>query len=584
MERMVRIAVDASGATSGVIALLGNDRRCFQYGERTLPWMAHDCGALVRCGILSLTIENDGALAVRDARHLASDEAVRRASRELGLVSFASVAMARADGTVLGVLCVFSDTPFDWSELHLRMLRDLADMASTEVHLRRALSERETRERQLQHDSLHDGLTGLPNRSLFMRRLADATMRAKRGDDGLFAVLFLDLDDFKFVNDKFGHRGGDEILVATARRLEECIRGGDLVARLGGDEFAILLERVADARDGAMVADRVQTALREPFTVGSSTHTATASIGVVLSSSGSQQPEQMLRNADMAMYRAKNSGRARFEMFDRAMHADALARLQLEQDLKRALDREEFVLHYQPIVSLTSGRVTGVEALVRWRLGDQTLASPGQFIPVAEETGLIVPLGRWVLREACRQVREWHRLMPSAQGLKLAVNLSVREFAQPELASQVASVLDETGLDPSALQLEITESAIIGQGHPALQTIAALRTLGVAIHLDDFGTGYSALSYLHRLQLDAVKVDRATISVIDSEERPLQVVRSIIGLVHALGMDVVAEGIASPQQLALLRSMGCDLGQGYFFSKPRPADELGHLLASGQSW
>lgn len=584
MERMVRIAVDSTGSGSGVIALLGSDRRCFQYGDDLLPWMAHDCGALVRCGILSLTIENDGQLAIADARQLAHDEALSTATRELGLVSLASVAMTGNDGTVAGVLCVFSQAPGCWSETHLRMLRDVAEMASTEVHLRRALAERETRERQLQHDSLHDSLTGLPNRALFMRRLSDATMRAKRGDDGLFAVLFLDLDDFKLVNDKYGHRAGDEILVATARRLEECVRGGDLVARLGGDEFAILLERVADARDGAMLADRVQASLRAPFTVGGCAQSSTASIGVVLSSSGSQHPEQMLRNADMAMYRAKNVGRGRFEMFDRAMHADALARLQLEQDLARALEREEFVLHYQPIVSLTSGQVTGVEALVRWRLGDQTIAAPSEFIPVAEETGLIVPLGRWVLREACRQVREWQDTVPGADGLKLSVNLSVREFAQPELAPHVALVLAETLLAPAALQLEITESAIISQGHPALQTIGDLRTLGVALHLDDFGTGYSALSYLHRLPLDAVKIDRATTSVIDSEDRPLQVVRSVIGLVHALGMDVVAEGVASPQQLALLRTMGCDLGQGYYFSKPRPAMELKALLMACPTW
>lgn len=583
MERMTRMVVNASGAESGVIALLGNDRRCFQFGSNPLPWMSHDCGAIVRSGILSLTIENEGALSVRDARHVTDQDPLRGASRELGIVAMASASMTRADGTVLGVLSVFSSEPRDWSETHMRMLRDVADMAATEIQLRRALAERETRERQLQHDSLHDALTGLPNRTLFMRRLTDASMRAKRGDDGLFAVLFLDLDDFKGVNDRFGHRAGDEILVSTARRLEDCVRGGDLVARLGGDEFAILLERVADARDSAMVAERVQAALREPFTVGGCGYRATASIGVVLSSSGHAQPEGMLRNADMAMYRAKNSGRARFEMFDRAMHEDALARLQLEQDLRRALDREEFVLHYQPIVSLSTGEVAGVEALVRWQIAEGKPLPPGEFIPVAEETGLIVPLGRWVLRAACRQVRQW-QLASGVANLRLSVNLSVREFAQPDLAAQVATVLRETQLQPSALQLEITESAIIGHGHPALHTIAELRKLGVAIHLDDFGTGYSALSYLHRLPLDAVKVDRATTSVIDSEDRPLQVVRSIVGLVHALGMDVVAEGITTSQQLALLRSMGCDLGQGYYFSAPRPAEELTDLISSRRTW
>lgn len=585
MERMVRVAVDGCGADFGVIALLGNDRRCFQYGDHPLAWMAHDCGAIVRSGILSLTIEHNGALAVRDARHVPADDPLRATSRDLGIVAMASMAMARPDGTVLGVLCVFSSEPREWSDTQLRVLRDVAEMASTEVQLRRALVDRETRERQLQHDSLHDALTGLPNRTLFMRRLTDASLRAKRGDDGLFAVLFLDLDDFKAANDRFGHRAGDEILITTARRLEECIRGGDLVARFGGDEFAILLERVADARDSAMVAERVQHALSEPFPLGSGgNYAATASIGVVLSSSGFAQPESMLRNADMAMYRAKNSGRARFEMFDRAMHEDALARLQLEQDMQRALEKNEFVLYYQPIVSLAGGHICGVEALVRWRLGDGSVMTPGQFIPVAEETGLIVPLGRWALHEACRQVQAWRTPSGVSRGLRLSVNLSVREFAQADLADQVAVVLGETGLEPSALQLEITESAIMGQGHPALQTIADLRTLGVAIHLDDFGTGYSALSYLHRLPLDAVKVDRATTSVIDSEERPLQVVRSIIALVHALGMDVVAEGIQSPQQLALLRTMGCDLGQGYYFSTPRPAEEMRDLLATGRTW
>ncbi|MFN8582965.1 MAG: EAL domain-containing protein [Gemmatimonadaceae bacterium] len=583
MERMVRMATDACGAECGVIALLGNDRRCFQSGSNALPWMAHDCGAIVRSGILSLTIENDGSLFVRDARHVTEQDPMRSAARELDIVAMASSAMTRSDGTVLGVLAVFSTEPREWSSVHERMLRDMADMAATEIQLRRALADRETRERQLQHDSLHDALTGLPNRTLFMRRLTDASMRAKRGDDGLFAVLFLDLDDFKTVNDRFGHRAGDEILVSAARRLEDCVRGGDLVARLGGDEFAILLERVADARDSALVAERVQAALGEPFTVGGCGYRATASIGVVLSSSGCAQPESMLRNADMAMYRAKNSGRARFEMFDRAMHEDALARLQLEQDLRRALDREDFQLHYQPIVTLSTGELAGVEALVRWKVAEGKLLAPGEFIPVAEETGLIVPLGRWVLREACQQVCRW-RAEFGVPTLRLSVNLSVREFAQPDLTSAVAVILRETGLDPRALQLEITESAIIGHGHPALHTIAELRTLGVAIHLDDFGTGYSALSYLHRLPLDAVKVDRATTSVIDAEERPLQVVRSIVGLVHALGMDVVAEGITTSEQLALLRHMGCDLGQGYYFSVPRPAEELTDLISSARKW
>src|SRR6185503_8057385 len=287
------------------------------------------------------------------------------------------------------------------------------------------LAERDAHEQQLRHDSLHDPLTGLPNRAYFMKRLADATKRARRGDGGIFAVLFLDLDDFKLVNDSMGHHVGDQVLTTVARRLEECVRGGDIVSRLGGDEFAILLERIADARDSALVAERVQSALNEPMNIGGYVHVTTVSVGVALSSSAHEPPEYFLRSADMAMYRAKNSGRAKFEMFDRAMHAEALTRLQLETDLRAAFDRQEFFLEYQPIVALPEGRVVGVEALVRWRHAERGVVSPATFVPVAEDTGLIVPLGRWVLREACRQAHEWQQRFQGPRPLTLSVNLSV---------------------------------------------------------------------------------------------------------------------------------------------------------------
>ncbi|HNV76862.1 MAG TPA: EAL domain-containing protein [Gemmatimonadaceae bacterium] len=584
MERVARLAVTVLGAPAATLALLGTDRRTFRAGGFARPWISHDSGVLVRTGLISRALDNGGVLSLNDVLDERSDPAMRSAATELQVRSLALAALTRHDGTVLGTLLALSDEPRFWGEEDLQLLGDLAEGASTELQLRHALAEREMRERQLRHDSLHDALTGLPNRALFMKRLSDASLRARRDGDGLFAVLFLDLDDFKLVNDSMGHHVGDEVLVTVARRLEECVRGGDIVARLGGDEFAILLERVIDARDTALVADRVQHALKAPMTIGGYEWVTSASIGVVLSSSASERPEYLLRSADMAMYRAKHQGRSRFEMFDRAMHAEALTRLQLETDLRRAVERQEFLLHYQPIVSLADGRVQGVEALVRWQHADRGLISPNDFIPVAEDTGLIVPMGRWALREACQTVRGLEARVPSARGLRLSVNLSVREFAQLDLVRAVAGILDETGLPAGQLQLEITESAIIGQQHPALQTIAELRELGVRIHLDDFGTGYSSLSYLHRLPLDAIKIDRAFTTSMETEERPRHVVQAILSLVGAMGLEVIAEGVATADQLALLRRMGCPYGQGFLFSRPMPPAALEELLQRDPRW
>jgi diguanylate cyclase (GGDEF)-like protein len=584
MERLARMATVTLPAPAALLALLGSDRRCFSAGDSWREWFAHDAGALVRSGILQRTVDHGGTLAVRDARVAEDDLVLRAAARELDIVSMAATTFARQDGTLLGLLCVFDDQPREWCEQELNTLSEFGQLAATELQLRRLLSEREVREQQLQHDSLHDPLTHLPNRALFMKRLADATNRARRGDDGMFAVLFLDLDDFKLVNDSMGHHVGDEVLITVARRLEECVRGGDIVARLGGDEFAILLERIADVRDSALVAERVHEALCEPMNIGGLEHVTSASIGVALSTSANEQPEYILRSADMAMYRAKNTGRSRFEMFDRAMHAEALTRLQLETDLRHAFERNEFFLNFQPIVSLDDGRITGVEALVRWRHHERGIVSPGAFVPVAEDTGLVVPLGRWVLRQACQQAHEWQKKFERETPLTVSVNLSVREFGQQDLVRSVADILEETGMPADRLHLEITESAIIGQQHPAISTIQELRALGVSIHLDDFGTGYSALSYLHRLPLDGVKVDRAFTSSIDTEERPLHVVRAIISLAHAIGLEVIAEGVATQHQLSLLRGMGCDRGQGFLFARPGSVAETEALLEQGPTW
>lgn len=586
MERLVEMVARVLPAPAALIVLLGDDRRSFWAGEMRRDWFAHDAGALMRCGVMQRAIDNGGLLSIADLHGAGSDIVLRSAAVELSIVSLATATFQRTDGTVAGLLCVLDEVPRAWTPDELRMLAEFGNMAGTELQLRHMLADRELREQRLRHDSVHDSLTGLPNRALFMKRLADATQRSRRGQDGLFAVLFLDVDGFKLVNDSMGHHVGDELLVKIARRLEQCVRGGDIVARLGGDEFAILLERIGDVRDAAVIAERVQEALEGPVSIGGYEHATSASIGVALSSGANEQPEYVLRSADIAMYRAKNSGRGRYEMFDRAMHAEALTRLQIENDLRHAFEREEFFLHYQPIVALGTGRIVGVEALVRWRHYERGVVSPATFVPVAEDTGLVVPLGRWVLREACRQAVQWQQHAPegSGQPFAVSVNLSVREFAQPDLVRAVAAVLQETGLPPRALRLEITESAIISQKHPAIEIVEQLRALGVGIHLDDFGTGYSALSYLHRLPLDAVKVDRAFTSSIDQEERPLHVVRAIVSLAHAIGLEMVAEGVTTQAQLSLLREMGCNLAQGFIFSRPCSADEMELLLATRPCW
>ena len=583
MERLVGLVARSTSAPASLIALLGDDRRSFFAGDLHRDWFAHDAGALIRSGLMQRTLDNGGTLTLTDLP--ASDDVrLRSAANELSIVSVAAATFSKADGTIGGMICIVDDAPRSWTPAEVSLLAEFGNMAGTELQLRQLLSDREVREQRLRHESVHDPLTGLPNRTLFMRRLSDATHRARRGQDGLFAVLFLDVDGFKLVNDSMGHHVGDEMLVAIARRLEGCVRGGDIVARLGGDEFAILLERILDVRDAAMVAERVQEALQAPLSIGGYEHATSASIGVALSTGASEQPEYVLRSADIAMYRAKNTGRGRYEMFDRAMHAEALTRLQIETDLRHAFDRDEFFLHYQPIVCLREGRIIGAEALIRWRHFERGVVSPATFIPVAEDTGLVVPLGRWVLREACRQAREWQSRLTAGQQFALSVNLSVREFAQPDLVRTVAAILEETGLAAADLRVEITESAIIGQKHPAIETVEQLRALGVAIHLDDFGTGYSALSYLHRLPLDAVKVDRAFTSSIDLEERPLHVVKAIISLAHAIGLEVVAEGVTNLRQLELLRDMGCDMAQGFVFSRPCSIDEMDALLADAPRW
>jgi diguanylate cyclase (GGDEF)-like protein/PAS domain S-box-containing protein len=439
-------------------------------------------------------------------------------------------------------------------------------------------------EEQLRHDTLHDALTGLPNRLLFMERLSHSIARSKRRESHLFAVLFLDLDRFKVINDSLGHHVGDEMLVLIAQRLQRCLREEDTVARFGGDEFAILLEEISGISDATRVAERIQAELSAPVNLSGFDVFTSASIGIALSSSAYERPEYLLRNADMAMYRAKGMGQSRFEVFDRTMHAQALARLQLETDLRRALDRQEFVVHYQPIISLNTGRICGVEALVRWDHPDQGLMTPDEFIPAAEETGLILPLGRWVLGEACRKVRQWRAHYGAETLGSVGVNLSAKQFSQVDLVEQIWDALRSSGLPPEALRLEITESAVMENADAAIVLLSRLKGLGVQLSLDDFGTGYSSLSYLHRFPLDALKIDRSFVARIDAEERTTRLVETVLTLARGLEVSAVAEGIETEEQLATLRALRCDLGQGFLFSRPLPPDELELLLENGQSW
>ncbi|HEX8130302.1 MAG TPA: PAS domain S-box protein [Pyrinomonadaceae bacterium] len=447
----------------------------------------------------------------------------------------------------------------------------------------RDIAERKHTEAKLLHNAYHDALTGLPNRTLFTDHLQMAVERARRHTEFVFAVLFLDLDRFKNVNDSLGHTVGDHLLVALSRRLQHCLRPTDVVARLGGDEFAILLNDIgAQPGEAVSLAERVQQELMQPFNLGGHEVFTTASIGIALSTTGYETPEAVLRDADTVMYRAKAQGKARHEVFDQNMHARVVALLRLENDLRRAVERDEFRLQYQPIVSLDTGRVSGFEALARWQHPELGLIPPGDFIPVAEETGVIVELGQWVMEEACRQMRAWQSISPQHRHLKLSVNLSSRHFVQPDLYERIVEVLAQTGLAPNALQLEITESILMENAHTIVPLLSRLRELGVELAIDDFGTGYSSLSYLSRLKpIHTLKIDRSFISMGGDDHENAEIVRTIIMLARNMGKEVVAEGIETVEQLARLRMLDCAYGQGFLFSRPQDPFEIERRLRQG---
>jgi diguanylate cyclase (GGDEF)-like protein/PAS domain S-box-containing protein len=437
-----------------------------------------------------------------------------------------------------------------------------------------------------------DALTGLPNRIMFRDRLHRAIQRSKRQKEFLFAVVFLDLDRFKLINDSLGHMIGDQLLLETALRLQKCLRaydtvartGKDTLARWGGDEFIILLEDIKHVTDATRVARRIASELKSPFFLGKQEVVMTASMGIAVSATGYNCNDDLMRDADIAMYRAKSLGKNRYEIFDAAMREQTVARLQLEQDLRKASDNGEIENYYQPIIALTSGRIVGFEALVRWRHPTRGLVGPLEFIPVAEETGLIAALGQWVLKEACRQTREWQLQYEADPEIMVTVNLSAKQFQQADLVEQIGGALAASGLPPGCLKLEITESMIMGDPVAAAATLSHIKALDIRVGVDDFGTGYSSLSYLHRFPLDTLKVDRSFVSQMEMDKENKEIVRTIISLAHNLDLDVIAEGVETAEQWKVLQELGCEYAQGYFFSKPVPAKTAEALLASPPSW
>jgi diguanylate cyclase (GGDEF)-like protein/PAS domain S-box-containing protein len=464
-----------------------------------------------------------------------------------------------------------------WIELAVALVRHEDGTPAYFIAQIKDISERKQFEEQLRHQAFHDPLTGLPNRGLFVDRLEHSLARAVRTGETL-AVLFLDLDNFKLINDSLGHRAGDQLLQAMADRLLHCVRPGDTVARLGGDEFTVLLENIAGVGDAVRVAQRIAEQSLTLYTIGDRQVTVTASIGLALSGPDGSTPDDLIRNADTAMYEAKRRGRSRYEVYTPRMHAHARDRLELEIALQRGLERGEFVLHYQPVVDLQTGRINEVEALVRWDSPERGLLEAEAFIGIADEAGIALGIGDWVLRSACRQLRRWQRDVVSDEPLTMSVNLSTRQFLEPTLVEDVRAVLRQTGVPPETLKLEITERVVMEDAETTTATLRDLKALGVTLAIDDFGTGYSSLSYLTRFAVDILKIDRRFVAGIGRSAEDTAIVEAVIAIARTLGISTIAEGIETAGQLAHLRGLRCDCGQGHFFAPPLPAGELADLL------
>jgi len=446
------------------------------------------------------------------------------------------------------------------------------------------ITDRKMEEQRLIHNVFHDALTGLPNRALFMDRLRLAIERSRRRKDQVFALLFLDLDGFKGINDSMGHIIGDQLLIEVSRRLSACLRTTDTIARLAGDEFTILLEDLSDEREALQIVERLQKELQRPCKLGTRDILVTASIGITTSNVGYERAEDMLRDADMAMYRAKSSGKACYQVFDKERYGPQLDVANLGRDLEKAVERQELLLNYQPIVSLETGTLYGFEALVRWRHPQLGLILPADFIPIAEQTGSIINIGNWVLREACVQLKRWQERFPLHSSLAVTVNLSSKQFMHRDLVDQVIGTLQDTRLNPRSLKLEITESVVMENIGTATILLQQLRALGIELAVDDFGTGYSSLSYLHRLPLNSLKIDKSFVKGMVDKRDHAEIVKTILTLARSLGIRVVAEGVETLEQLVELRRLKCDAGQGFLFSKPVDVKTVDALLAVKSQW
>ena len=442
------------------------------------------------------------------------------------------------------------------------------------------ITERKHMEKQLLHDALHDSLTGLPNRALFTDRLDHELKRAKANPDYVFAVLFLDLDRFKVVNDSAGHLVGDQLLIEISRRLEKSVNFTDTVARLGGDEFTILLENIHNIENAISVAEKIDQALRIPFHLQGYELFTSASIGIALSCEGYEKPDEIMRDADLTMYSAKEQGRARYEIFNSSLHDRAITRLQLETDMRYGIEREEFLIYYQPISCLKTGELAGFEALARWKHPTRGSVSPGEFIPVAEETGTIIPLGTWILNKACQQMQLWQEKYPHKSSMQISVNLSGKQLREPSLLEKIDSILQETGLLGKHLKLEITESSLIENMEVATQTLLEIKSRNIKLSMDDFGTGYSSLSYLHRFPVDFLKIDRSFVQDIQVNKGNYAIVKAIVTLAHVLDMEVIAEGIEDTYQVNQLKLLKCEYGQGYYFAKPLNIQQAEELIVN----
>jgi diguanylate cyclase (GGDEF)-like protein/PAS domain S-box-containing protein len=497
------------------------------------------------------------------------------ALRVLGVRSSLAVPIAGKERP-FGVLDIHSTEPSRFTPQDVHFVQASANVLADAL-------ERHGADEALRHRVLHDALTGLPNRLSFVDSLRDALRRSLASGSPV-GILFLDLDHFKLINDSIGHHAGDDLLQAVAPRLRAHLRPGDIVARFGGDEFGILVDRLTDEEEALAIADRVAGAFSEPYPMGGADHFVTASIGIAVARPTGREPvdaELLIRDADAAMYRAKERGRGRCELFDAAMRARAVRRLETERELRHALDRDEFELHYQPVVALGSGEIVGLEALVRWNHPDRGLLDPGEFVPIAEDSGLIEPIGRWVQETASRQALGWHELRPDQRPLDVAVNLSARQVAHRDLADSVREILARTGLDPVNLRLEVTESVLVEESATAIATLEALSEIGVRLVLDDFGTGYSSLAYLNRFPFDALKIDRSFVDGLGIEQERTAIVEAVIGMARALSLDAIAEGVENEAQLSELQRLGCDYAQGHLFSRPLAPQKVTTLLREG---